>query len=139
MEGGRHEVRTYKWALYQQDQLGFQLLPPHPCSSSQFFSWIPRTFSHLAFFFYSSIFFLFFLCQPSFVSLFPLFCVFLNKPLCLLLPVPSSRPKSSPPSVPFSRLKAAHLRGPLKSSKKMIIKRKPPQLLGGVYKYAPLR
>ena len=34
MEGGRHEVRTRRWTLYQQDQLGFKLLPPpaHPCS-----------------------------------------------------------------------------------------------------------
>ena len=44
--------------------------------------------------------------NPRKLLLFPLFCVFLSKPLCLLLPVPSSRPR------------AAHLRAVKKAAKK---------------------
>ena len=33
-----NKVRTCRWPLYQQDQLGFQLLLPSPCSSSWSFS-----------------------------------------------------------------------------------------------------
>ena len=82
--------------------------------------------------------------QLPFLTLlfFPLFVSSSASHPRLLLHVPSGRPESSPPSVPFSRLKAAHLRGPLKSSKKKKKKKKndnkkkkTPQPLGGVYKH----
>ena len=54
MEGERHGIRTCKWTLCQQDQLGFKLLPPHPCSSRPFSSQtcLPFPFFSFHFFFF---------------------------------------------------------------------------------------